>query len=167
MSAKDNDNVPTSAVRCRICLLTAILMLLSACANLNPNGGASHHLTLTFRDWAIDKDRDEIHAGAVTFLLRNQSERTHEFVMIRIASKSQMPPHIETQNPGEPLDEDQFSEEQIVTELEHLPPGAEVTHEVTLDPGLYLIFCNVVESTPDGLVSHYGMGMRTELTVVK
>ncbi|MBI1195814.1 MAG: hypothetical protein GC138_08215 [Gammaproteobacteria bacterium] len=165
MSAKVNDNVPP--VRCHVCLLATLLILLSACANLNPGGASSPKLTLTFRDWAIDKDRDEIRAGPTTILLRNQSARTHEFVMIRINSKSQLPLHIETTNPNEPLDEDQFSEEQIVTEVEHLPPGQVLSHEVTLIPGEYLIFCNVMESTADGVVSHYGMGMRTELTVVK
>jgi|GEM_PF-2176164 len=167
MSAKVNDIVTrTPPAWHRTCLL-ATLVLLSACANLSLDGSEdAPHLTLTFREWAIDKDRDEIHAGTATLLLRNQSARTHEFVMIRINSKSDLPKH--TESHSEPLDEDQFSEEQIVTEVEHLAPGSVSRHVVDLTPGEYLIFCNVMETTPSGdVISHYGMGMRTTLKVVK
>jgi len=146
--------------------LMAALFMLSACANLNPNGSQPKpDLTLTFRDWAIDKDHEEIKAGASSFLLRNQSDRTHEFVMIQINGKPDLPPHTDTG--GDSLDEDQFSEEQIVTELEHLPREVEVRHAVHLVPGEYLIFCNIVERSSKGIVNHYGMGMRTTLRVVK
>ncbi len=167
MSATVNDIVTRNPVARHAIWLMATLLMLSACANLKFNGTqGSPSLTLTFREWAIDKDREEIKAGASTFLLRNQSGRTHEFVVVRINSKSDLPKH--TESTSEPLDEDQFSEEQIVAELEHLPPGAEVRYDVTLDPGEYLILCNVMEPTPDGgMVSHYGMGMRTTLKVVK
>jgi len=165
MSTKVNDIVTrTPHTWHRICLL-GTLVLLSACANFNPHDSATPSLTLTFRDWAIDKDRNEIRAGVSTLLLRNQSTRTHEFVMIHVNSKTDLPKH--TESTSEPLDEDQFSEEQIVTEVEHVPPGARMLHEVDLVPGEYLIFCNVMETTPEGLVSHYGMGMRTLLKVVK
>ena len=46
-------------------------------------------------------------------------------------------------------------------EIDDLEPGAETSRSYDLDPGNYVLLCNIV----DGETSHYDLGMWTELTI--
>ena len=105
----------------------------------------------TVEDFAISLDAAQVAAGDVTFNVHNDGPSTHEFVVIRtdLASDA-LPLNAE----GNEVDEDQVAP---AGEAEDIAAGTDASFTATLDPGSYVVICNIT--------SHYGAGMHTALTV--
>lgn len=97
-------------------------------------------------------DVAEVPAGEVTFVATNTSTAfEHEMVVAPVADTSVPLPYIEAEDR---VDEDAAG---AIGEIAETEPGESGTVTLHLDPGTYILFCNV----PD----HYAMGMWTLLTV--
>ena len=105
----------------------------------------------TVEDFAISLDASQVAAGDVTFTIHNDGPSTHEFVLIKSDLASDAMP-LNAQ--GNEVDEDQV---EPVDEAEDIAAGTDASFTATLDPGSYVVFCNIT--------SHYGAGMHTALTV--
>lgn len=93
-------------------------------------------------------------AGAVTFRVKNASQDTiHEMIVMYMKDPTKPLPYIENENR---VDEDKAGDKGEVSELD---PGKSGSLTVELQPGEYLLICNVP--------GHYGAGMWTEFTVTK
>ena len=93
-----------------------------------------------------------VKAGEVTFNVRNDSTRMeHEMVVIPLQSADTAPPY---DTAALAIDEDAAG---ALGEVEELPPGEAGTVSLFLEPGIYLLVCN--------LPGHYAAGMWTILTV--
>jgi uncharacterized cupredoxin-like copper-binding protein len=105
----------------------------------------------TVEDFAISLDATQVAAGDVTFNIHNDGPSTHEFVVIKtdLASDA-LPLNAE----GNGVDEDQVDP---VDEAEDIAAGADASFTATLEPGSYVVICNIT--------SHYGAGMHAALTV--
>ncbi len=129
--------------------------------NVTPSGQDAAIVTLYFDDWRIERaDQSPIPAGDVVFRLVNEAGRRHEFVIVRLGDDGSHPPLVDGR-----LDEDQFPEEHRVTEIDTIPPHAEVRTRLHLVPGEYLVFCNIVEREDGRILNHFGSGMHIRLEV--
>ncbi len=102
----------------------------------------------------IKVDRDTAKAGVVTFKVKNDLKDTiHEMIVMYMADPSQPLPYIDAE---QRVDEDKAGDKGEVSELD---PGKSGSLTVNLQPGKYLLICNVP--------GHFAAGMWTELTVEK
>lgn len=127
-------------------LTIPVALLLAACG-----GGGSRSVKATETDFAIKLDNASVQAGRVRFSVTNDGPSQHEFVVL----KTDLPAA------GLPVSNDQAEEEaegvEHVDEVEELGSGQTGTLDVKLDPGNYVLICNIP--------GHYEQGMRAAFTV--
>jgi uncharacterized cupredoxin-like copper-binding protein len=104
------------------------------------------------KNYDIYVDRDSVPAGMVTFNLRNEGVSTHEFVIFKTELTADNLPVKDAQVQEDSPDLQKISEQQ------EFPPGESRQISVNLDPGHYVLICNL----PD----HYEQGMRIDFTVL-
>lgn len=101
---------------------------------------------------SIGLSTDTVPAGQVVFEVTNSSESLeHEMVVSRLPANGALLPYDE--NDAE-VDEHKLGE---LGEAEDLGPGESKRLVITLDPGQYILYCNIP--------GHYMAGMWTILTV--
>jgi uncharacterized cupredoxin-like copper-binding protein len=107
--------------------------------------GSPSHMGITIYQHTIK-------AGAVTFEVKNNSEKTvHEMLVLPIKDTNTSLPYLKNESR---LDE---SKTKSLGEVSELDPGKSGTLTLNLKPGKYLLTCNVP--------THYMAGMWTLLTV--
>ena len=90
--------------------------------------------------------------GVVGFKVKNDSKDTeHEMIVTRLAQPGKPLPYIESE---QRVDEDKAGDKGEVSELD---PGESGSLTLNLEPGDYLLYCNVA--------GHYAAGMWVEFTV--
>ena len=118
-------------------------------------GGTS--VDVTVQEFAVLPAQESAPAGEVTFNVTNTGpEDTHEFVVF----KTDLAPDALPTAPDGSVDEEGEGLE-LIDEIEDIEVGDTPSLTVSLDPGSYVLICNIVES---GEV-HYTSGMRTAFTV--
>jgi uncharacterized cupredoxin-like copper-binding protein len=111
---------------------------------------ATGDVDVTLSDMQIEMP-SEVEAGRVTFAIRNDGPSVHE------AEVFSVPDGVDaTQLPLDQGVADTGSLE-LIDEAEEIAPSTNVTLSVELDPGEYVLLCNVV--------GHYVDGMSTPFTV--
>lgn len=130
-------------------LLTVLLGALAVgCAPADENAEV---VSVDLADFTIELSRDTVPAGRVTFAVRSDGPSVHEIEIFDGAS------------PGQTLPVEQSVADttglELVDEVENLLPGSTNQLTVDLDPGTYLIICN--------LPTHYANGMWAILTVTE
>jgi len=140
--------------------LIAIGGLLVSCST----GGspAKGPVSATLKEWEIKLSATNLASGAVTFNITNNGDKEHEFVIRQTDLKSDALP-LKDDGSGE-VSEDapELKEVGDPSEVAEIKPGSsDRTITVTLQPGHYVIFCNLhVED-----LVHYQKGMHTDFTV--
>ncbi len=115
---------------------------------------ATPGLDLSKATMGIKANPASVPAGDVTFNVTNSSKDTiHEMIVMYMKDPSQPLPYIQDESR---VDEDKAGDKGEVSELD---PGASGSLTVHLDPGKYLLICNVP--------GHYAAGMWTEFEVTK
>jgi uncharacterized cupredoxin-like copper-binding protein len=146
----------TRAVRRGLALI-AIGGLLAACS---PSGSATGPVSATLKEWQISLSSTTHSAGAITFNITNDGDKEHEFVVRKTDLKADSLPL----NADKEVSEDapELTEVGDPSELAEIKPGSTGnTLTVTLQPGHYVIFCNLhVED-----LLHYEEGMHVDFTV--
>ncbi len=111
-------------------------------------------LDLSKATMGIKVDPASAPAGDVTFNVTNSSKDTiHEMIVMYLADPGKPLPYIENESR---VDEDKAGDKGEVSELD---PGKSGSLTVHLDPGKYLLICNVP--------GHYAAGMWAEFEVTK
>lgn len=101
------------------------------------------------REHVITLTSNEVRAGEVTFVVRNRGGQAHDLILLKTdLAADAVPIDPQTQK---------ASEEGRVGGIDLLGPGRTANLRLTLEPGHYVLICNVP--------THYGLDMRTELTV--
>lgn len=137
-------------------LLRRSLVLLLVVLAASCGGAAEPDVDITkgqiradLREHVITLTSNEVRAGEVTFVIRNRGGQAHDLIVIK------------TDRAADALQVDQqtqkASEEGRVGGVELINPGRSSNLKLTLEPGHYVLICNVA--------THYQLGMRTELTV--
>jgi uncharacterized cupredoxin-like copper-binding protein len=113
--------------------------------------GSGTRIDVTMTDYEMQLSAPSAKAGQVTFHIQNDADVTvHEFVVVQT----------ETLAADLPVGEDQLVDESLFTpvdEVEDLEAGKSATLTVTLDPGHYILLCNIP--------AHFTLGMHTDFTV--
>lgn len=126
-------------------LAIALLMVLvlAACSG--------NRIDATLANYQISLSSTSASAGSVTFRVTNNAEdMLHEFVIV----KSDLAADSLPLNDDGDVDEDQIT---VVDEIEDIESGSTEFLTVDLDPGHYVIMCN--------LPGHYAQGMHVDFTV--
>ena len=127
------------------------LMLLAACGGTGTAGGQSGgQVAVTLTDGGIALDRSSVNSGKVTFSVTNAGTLVHEFAVLKTDLAADKLPA----NPDKP---GQVKEDGNIGEVADLELKAKEDLTLDLQPGQYVLICNVV--------GHYGLGMHVAFTV--
>jgi uncharacterized cupredoxin-like copper-binding protein len=97
-------------------------------------------------------------AGTVTFAVTNEGQRNHEFLVLKTDTLAADLPIVTFEGESDRIDEEAADVEAIgEIEEDELGPGASASLDVDLQPGHYVLLCN--------LKGHYRMGMRQDFQV--
>lgn len=126
----------------------------------SPNS-ATTTVKVTLQEWAVSTEVATAPAGALTFAVTNEGPAdVHEFVVIKTdLSLTALP----TDSDGA-VDEAGGGME-VIGEIEDVAVGASPELKVTLEPGAYVLICNIYDATEKE--AHYQEGMRTSFTVTE
>jgi uncharacterized cupredoxin-like copper-binding protein len=140
-----------------VALLIPIALLANAAA-AKAKGATVRARLLEF---TVRRQPSSVAAGKVTFKVKNIGSEKHELVVVRTQAGVELP----TEADGS-VNEDAIPEADKIGEVEDLKPKKAKSLTKTLDPGDYVLFCNVVDKESDGSVlSHYAQGMHQGFTV--
>ncbi len=144
----------------RILVLPAalsLMILLAACASDTGEGG---DLDVVLNEYSVVTDVDTLPEGPIKFDIKNAGEIEPELLLVR----SDIPgAELPTKDDGS-FDEGAGGVD-VEREIDDLEAGAETSRSYELDPGNYVLVCNIVEEIDGTETSHYALGMWTELTI--
>lgn len=155
--------------RCIVVAVGVVGSLAAGCGDDDDGGEAGgERVNVVLSEWIVEPEQDSVDAGPITFAADNQGGETHELVVVEAASAEELPVDDEGT-----FDEDAFGEENVLGEVEDVEPGD--TKELTLDlePGTYVLLCNIVEE-PGEMEEmepgeephrHFAQGMHVSFTV--
>ncbi len=135
--------------------------LLISCSGAPVAGGT---IDATMKEWQISLGSTSINAGAVTFKIKNDGDKEHEFIVRKTDLQAAALPLIDSGEDAGRVSEDapELTEVGDPSEVAEIASGSsDRSLTVTLQPGHYVIFCNLhVED-----LLHYQKGMHVDLTV--
>jgi hypothetical protein len=116
---------------------------------------------VTLQEFAVLPDVSSVPAGAVTFNATNIGPMDpHELVVVR----TDLPPgELPTREDGS-FDEDAEGVA-VIGEIEEFDPGLTQSMTLDLEPGSYVLLCNLVEEEDGEVEAHYALGMWVGLEV--
>jgi uncharacterized cupredoxin-like copper-binding protein len=124
------------------------------------SAGAGATVKITLTEWALIPDVSSASAGAITFDVTNAGTMfTHEFVVIKTDLAAADLPVDAAGKVNETA-----AGVANVGEISEILMGANKSVSLTLQPGKYVLICNIVEAA-GGHESHYTKGMRAAFTV--
>jgi uncharacterized cupredoxin-like copper-binding protein len=132
---------------------TAALVLGGVACSEDPDGTqpstSGDGIAVTLRDFSIEPATATAPSGSVAFAIANDGPSVHEFEVLAT----------DTAPDAIPVDSGvaQTEPSEIVDEVEDIAPGTSANLAVDLDPGSYIIICNVA--------GHYEAGMHVGFTV--
>lgn len=136
--------------RSPLVLAVAVALVVAACgSSSSPAPGGASTVTAELSEWAMALDSATGKAGSITFNVKNNGEKEHEFVIVKTDLKADSLPVVDDE-----VDESAF---EPVDEIEDIAAGATPTLKVDLAAGHYVILCN--------LTSHYAKGMHADFDV--
>jgi uncharacterized cupredoxin-like copper-binding protein len=122
--------------------------------------GGGTAIAATEKEWQISLSSTTIKAGTITFTIANNGDKEHEFVVRKTDLQSDSLP----KNAAGEVSEDatELTEVGDPSEVAEIKSGStDRTLTVTLQPGHYVVFCNLhVED-----LLHYQKGMHVDFTV--
>lgn len=130
----------------------------AACVEVGDPASADTTVVAVLGEYVIGLDTDEVPAGTVAFAADNQGADVHEIVVARTDLAADALPTAEDGT----VDEDALGAGAVIGEIEAFAAGTECAGAFDLEPGSYVLFCNVVS---EGGHAHYEEGMTTSLTV--
>ncbi len=112
-------------------------------------------------EWRVSPDAAAVPAGAIEFEISNVGEDEHELAITRGRSPGALP-----LAEDETVDIPALEERGLfVGEVEAFPPGGECSGVFDLEPGRYVLFCNLIHEEEEGVENHFQEGMAAELVV--
>jgi len=125
---------------------------------VKPKPAGAGQVSVSLGEWAVIADVDSINAGPVYFLADNIGPNDpHELVIIRTDLPPDQLPVVDGRVPEDQID--------LIGEIEPFSAGTQAADTFDLDPGNYVLICNIAEIEDGELESHYQLGMRTSIQV--
>ncbi len=140
----------------RILVLPASLFLVILLAACSSGGGEGGDLDVVLDEYSVVTDLDALPEGPIKFDIKNDGAVEHELLIVR----SDIPgAELPTKDNGS--FDDGAGGVDVQREIEDIEAGDKTSRSYELDPGNYVLLCNIV----DGETSHYALGMWTQLTI--
>ena len=132
------------------------VLALAGCTTADDTGVAGTSVAsvdVTLDDYLISPSATTVDTGTVDFRVANSADQVHEFVVARTdLDAAELP----TDDDGN-VSEEGATDLAVVDEIEDIEAGATPSLEVGLEPGHYVLFCN--------LPGHYTLGMHSDFEV--
>ena len=143
----------------RILVLPAALVLvilLAACSSTGEGGDVD----VILDEWSVVTDVNSLPEGPIKFDIKNAGKLEHELLIVSSdISGGELPTK----------DDGSFDDDAAGVEVEHdidaIEKGDATSRSYLLDPGSYVLLCNIIEDIEGVETSHYAEGMWTELTI--
>ena len=131
-------------------LLLVLALVVAACGE----AGAAFQtgdvqLVVELTDYKVTTNSAIVRAGETKIGVRNRGSQPHDLVVLRTDLAPERLPY--------DLGKAKADEPGLVARTKELRSGGTAAVTVTFEPGQYVLICNVA--------GHYGLGMRTALTV--
>jgi uncharacterized cupredoxin-like copper-binding protein len=133
---------------------------MTAMAGETPGSGTQSAVTVTLVEYKVVPVPTSVPAGSVTFNAKNMGGATHELHVI----KTDLAPEALPTKADGSVDEEAAG----VTMIDHvtdIAAGQAKPLTVKLEPGKYVLICNVVQTTNGTTISHYAQGMHVAFTI--
>ncbi|MEX0683007.1 MAG: hypothetical protein WD904_10115 [Dehalococcoidia bacterium] len=136
----------------------SLVLLAAACGDEGEGGDVD----VTLQEWSVETNKESLPEGPINLTIKNDGAREHELVIVRTdVAVDDLP----TKDDGS-FDEDAGGVD-VEQEIEEIEDGEETGRTYTLDPGSYVLLCNIVENIDGTETSHFEQGMRTAFTITK
>ena len=119
-------------------------------------GEADEQVAVLLSEHIVEPEPASVPAGLIGFAADNAGELEHELYIARAGSADELP----LADDGS-VEEDDVPDAGFIGEIEDIPAGEEAAAAFQMEPGTYVLFCNIVE---DDIV-HFAEGMHAEFTV--
>ena len=131
----------------------------AAAGTVHPQPDGTTRVDVTLAEWSISPANIRVEAGRIYFYVDNDGpDHPHEFVIIRIGDTSIADiPVVDGMVPEDEVD--------FIDEIEEFEVESAATIVVDLEPGRYLVLCNIAETEDGEPLNHYELGMRALLNV--
>jgi uncharacterized cupredoxin-like copper-binding protein len=114
---------------------------------------------LILTEYQINSALQYIAKGKSTFVAKNTGTVKHEVVVVRGSDPASLPT-----KPDGSVDEDQIPKSNKVGETGNVKAGKTKSKTFKLSTGSYILFCNIIDTQPDGSqISHFAKGMYTTI----
>jgi uncharacterized cupredoxin-like copper-binding protein len=146
-----------------VAVVVGVAVVAASCGDDDDDGGGAaggEEVNVVLSEFIVEPDPTSVDAGEITFVVDNQGGETHEFVVVEASSADDLPV-----DDDEAFDEATFGEDNVLGEVEDISAGD--TQELTLDmdPGDYVLLCNITEEEDGEIESHFAEGMHASFTV--
>lgn len=134
----------------RVIVIAAVAVLaLAGCADVPAYRPGEVDIVVEMTDYKVIPSATTLRAGETKIGVRNRGSQPHDLVLLRTdLAPDKLPYDAGKAKAGEPG---------LVLRTKELIAGATTIATATLEPGQYVLICNVA--------GHYGLGMRTSLKV--
>lgn len=127
--------------------------------NVFPKPSDAHQMSVELKEWAVIPDQLQVKAGRIYFLARNSGPALpHEMVIVKSDLAVDMLPVVDGRVPEDKVE--------VVDEIRPFTPNSSASLTANLQPGNYLLICNIAEPEGGQIESHYNLGMRAAFNVV-
>jgi hypothetical protein len=114
---------------------------------------------LTLTEYQINSALQYIAKGKSAFVAKNTGTVKHEVVVVRGNDPASLPT-----KPDGSVDEDQIAKSDKAGEIGNIKQGKTKAKRFKLAVGSYILFCNIIDTEPDGSqISHFAKGMYTTI----
>jgi uncharacterized cupredoxin-like copper-binding protein len=114
-----------------------------------PSAASGAGIAVELSEWKVAASPASASAGPVSFAVTNKGTTIHEFVVVKTDMKADSLPVVDHK-----IDESALTP---VDEIEDIEVGASPTLDVNLEPGHYVLLCNIE--------THYEQGMHADFDV--
>lgn len=133
----------------------------AGCVPAGDPGEATDSLKVVLKNWSVEPSKPTAKAGRIAFVADNQSSDAHSLDIVRADSWDAIP-----KTPDGAADDTRLNTDPQLFEVASFPGGSKCVGVFNLDPGKYVLFCNVVDTDAAGKPRvHPTMGMHTTFTV--
>jgi hypothetical protein len=143
-------------------VLSALILSASLLASCGGGGGGSSSKAVQVRltEYQLTPDIADAKSGKFGIDVNNAGTLKHELVLVRADSLDQLP-----KRPDGSVDEDKIPETNKLGETGEFAPTTTKTINAKLPAGNYVMFCNIIQTTNVGAVSHFVRGMHAQISV--
>jgi hypothetical protein len=118
-------------------------------------------VNVAVREWQVAPDQNSIRTGSVSFVVTNEGAETHELLVVEADSADQLPVDADGA-----FDEAAYGADKLKGEVEDIASTTQKSFSLDLQPGNYLLLCNVVDEEASGEKdAHFSHGMYAAFTV--